>query len=130
MDCGVCGAYLAYSKGLPRKRGAIIHCAGCRARRKQCAYLKGHCPHIGTGEVGFCYECAEYPCKRLRVLDSRYRRRYEMSLIENLDLIRDAGVQALIDRQQSRYGCAVCGQLRSIHNGKCYVCETVSNWRT
>jgi len=130
MDCGVCGAYLAYSNGVPRKRGAILHCVGGRARGKQCAYLKDHCAAIKTGEVQFCYEWAEYPCERLRVLDSRYRKRYGMSLIENLDLIREASVQALIERQQVRYGCAACGQLRSVHNGRCYVCETVTSWKT
>jgi hypothetical protein len=62
-------------------------------------------------------------------VDARYRKRYGMSLIENLDLIRTAGLQALIERQQVRYGCAVCGQLRSVHNGRCYICETVTSWR-
>jgi hypothetical protein len=130
MYCGVCGAYLAYSHDVPRKRGAIVHCTGCRARGKRCAYLKGHCPPLASGDVDFCFECVDYPCARLQHLDSRYRRDYGMSLIDNLDLVRGAGVQALVERQQTRFGCARCGQLQSVHNQKCYVCDDVGSWRT
>jgi hypothetical protein len=52
-----------------------------------------------------------------------------MSLIESLDLIRQAGVRALIDRQQARFGCDRCGGLRSVHNGKCYACDDVRSWK-
>lgn len=130
MDCGVCSGYLAHSHGVPRKRGAILHCTGCRARAKKCAYLKGHCLALANGEVDFCFECADYPCLRLQQLDSRYRGRYGMSLIENLDLVRDSGVQALIERQRTLFECARCGQLRSVHNRKCYVCDDVTSWKT
>ena len=125
MDCGVCSAYLAYSHHVPKKRGAIAHCTGCRVRGKRCAYLKGHCPPLASGAVSYCFECADYPCARLRHLDSRYRDRYGMSLVDNLDLVRKAGVQALIERQQARFACARCGELRSVHNLKCYGCEDV-----
>ncbi len=54
MNCAVCSSYLAYSKGIPQKRGAISHCAGCRPRNKQCAYLKGHCDQISKGLLRFC----------------------------------------------------------------------------
>jgi hypothetical protein len=125
MDCGVCGAYLAHSHDVPRQRGVIAHCSGCRARGKRCAYLKGHCSALADGDVDFCFECADYACARLQHLDSRYRERYGMSLIENLDVVREAGVAALIDRQQARFACARCGRLRSVHNQKCYVCDEV-----
>jgi hypothetical protein len=125
MDCGVSSAYLAFANNLPRKRSAITHCAGCRIRRKQCAYLKGHCSRLATGEVNFCWECPGYPCERLKHLDARYRTRFGMSLIGNLDLIKRAGVQALIEQQRIRFGCPACGRLRSVHNRRCCVCETV-----
>jgi len=31
MNCGVCKAYLAYSYGVPEKKGQVTHCAGCIA---------------------------------------------------------------------------------------------------
>jgi Protein of unknown function (DUF3795) len=129
MDCAVCSAYLAWSHGIPRKRGAITHCAGCRARNKQCAWLKGICAQLRNNRIRYCYQCADFPCAHLRHLDARYRRDYGMSLIENLELIRDAGEQALIDRQQARFGCEHCGQPRSVHNRKCFACDTVRSWK-
>jgi hypothetical protein len=34
MNCGVCKAYLAYSRGVPYKKGEISHCTGCLVRNK------------------------------------------------------------------------------------------------
>lgn len=130
MDCGVCSAYLAYANQIPRKRGEVIHCEGCRARGKHCAYLKGHCVRLASGQVNFCFECPKYPCERLKHLDERYRKRYTMSLIENLELIKKAGVQALIENQQARYNCPTCGQLRSVHNQRCFACEKALSLRS
>ena len=129
MDCAVCSGYLAFANAVPRRRGAISHCAGCRIRGKRCAYLKGHCRRLALGRVEFCYECPEFPCARLRHLDERYARTYGMSLIGNLELIRDAGFAAFAARQRSLFGCPACGALRSVHNGQCFACERVSSWR-
>jgi hypothetical protein len=130
VDCGVCSAYLAYTNHIPRRRGAISHCSGCRIRKKKCAYLKGHCRRLASDEVEFCFQCAEYPCVRLKHLDGRYRKGFGASPISNLEIIRESGIQELIDRQQSRFGCAACGRLRSVHNQKCFFCEKISSWRT
>ncbi len=129
MDCAVCSAYLARASGVPRKRGAITHCSGCRLRNKRCAYLKGNCRRLDAGRVDFCYECPDFPCSHLRHIDARYRANYGMSFIGNLELIRDAGIEALLRRQQERFGCRSCGGLRSVHNGKCFACEPVAHWR-
>lgn len=129
MDCGVCSAYLAYVNHLPTKRAAITHCPGCRIRPKHCAYLKGHCVPLSQGEVGFCFECADYPCAHLRHIDRRYRTTYGMSFLENLDVIQSSGIDAFIAHQQLRYACPHCGELRSVHNGKCFACESVLHWR-
>jgi len=129
MDCGVCSAYLAFKNNVPRRRGTISRCSGCRIRKKKCAYLKGHCARLASGEIEYCFECAEFPCARLKHLDERYRQTYGVSPIANLEIIRASGVQELVDRQQSRFGCATCGQLRSVHSQKCFVCEKISSWR-
>lgn len=129
MDCAVCSGYLARVHGVPRKRGAISHCLGCRARNKQCAWLKRYCGRLGPGGLTYCYECPDYPCAHLRHLDQRYRTHYGMSMIENLELIRRAGAAAFIRAQQSRFGCPRCGGLRSVHNRKCFACDPVRSWR-
>jgi len=130
MDCSVCSSYLAFLNAIPKKRGRISHCAGCRPRNKQCAFLKGHCERLKNNEVEFCFQCPVYPCERLQHLDQRYRRDYGMSLIQNLDEIREFGAARFIAEQQDRYGCPNCGGRISVHNKKCFRCERITSWKS
>ena len=129
MYCGVCSSYLAQVHQLPRQRGKITHCAGCRPRDKQCAYLKGQCELLATGSIRYCFECPTYPCRNLAHIDQRYRQNYGMSFLENLNLIRDRGEKALLKSLAGRFACGKCGELTSIHNGKCFRCDEVKSWR-
>jgi hypothetical protein len=129
MDCAVCSAYLASTHDVPKKAHAITHCSGCRARGKHCAYLKAHCVPLSQGQVTYCFECADFPCERLRKFDARYRRTYGVSPIGNLETIETSGVEALIAEQQLNWACPHCGDLRCVHNRKCYRCDTVRHWR-
>jgi len=130
MDCAICSGYLAFSHGVPKRRGAITHCLGCRARNKRCAWLKQHCGRLGEGGYTYCHECPDFPCAHLQHLDERYRASYGMSMVENLELIRRSGTAAFIRAQQARWGCPRCGGLRSVHNGRCFACEVVRHWRS
>lgn len=121
--CGICGGYLAYSRKIPKKRNKIIHCMGCRSRNKQCAYLKKNCPKLLKNEILFCYECQQYPCKRLRHLDERYRLDYKHSLIKNLEEIKLKGISVFLKNIKRRYKCAKCGGTICVHSGICYDCE-------
>jgi hypothetical protein len=129
MHCALCSAYLAYRHRIPKKRGKISHCAGCRERNKQCAWLAGHCQTIAKRTITYCHLCDSFPCERLRHVDSRYRKQYGMSFIENLVMIRDHGIDAFFDHQKETYSCPKCGEYISIHSGKCYVCDTIESWR-
>jgi hypothetical protein len=129
MDCSACSAYLAFLNGIPRKRGRISHCIGCRPRNKQCAYLKGQCDLLPSNKIEFCFQCGRYPCDRLRRFDQRYRRTYGVSPIQNLEEIRAHGVESFIRSQQKRHGCATCGGMISVHNKKCFVCDNVTSWK-
>jgi hypothetical protein len=35
MNSGPCSGYIAYCRGIPKKRGVIGHCRGCRPRQKR-----------------------------------------------------------------------------------------------
>ena len=129
MNCGLCSGYLAYTKGIPKKKGKIGHCIACRPRNKQCAYLKGHCKLLRDRKIEFCYECPEFPCDRLKHTDERYRNNFNTSLIENLYEIRSMGLDAFIERQSEKNKCPNCGDVICVHNGKCYNCDVIGNWR-
>jgi hypothetical protein len=123
MDSALCSAYLAYAHGVPKQRGKGPHCSGCRIRDKQCGFLKKHCPPLAKGAVRSCYECADFPCERLRRLDARYRTRYGMSFIDNLEEIRRIGIAGFTEAQAERHRCPRCGGTVCVHDKRCYRCD-------
>ncbi len=129
MNCNICSGYLAYSRNIPRQRGKITHCIGCRPRNKRCAYIKGHCEKLLKNSIDFCFECADFPCQRLKTLDKRYRTNYSMSMIENLNEIKRNGINNFLKNQRGKYTCPKCEGVIYIHNKKCYDCDTIESWR-
>ena len=129
MDCGLCSGYLAYINEIPKKRGAITHCAGCRARNKQCAFIKRDCSLLKNNKITYCFECNDYPCERLKRLDNSYITRYSTSFIGNLNSIRDDGIENFLEGQERKHSCAKCGNAICVHNRKCYKCETITSWK-
>ncbi len=99
MNCGVCRSHLAFSRGVPRKRGYVTHCSGCLPRKKNC-FIKRGCKQLSKNKVRFCYECEKMPCANVDRVDRRYRARYDTSLVGNLREIEEKGMQAFRDLRQ------------------------------
>jgi len=125
MNCALCSNYLAYVNNLKRSQ-----CVGCRARNKPCVYLFGKCTGINHDvicrEAAFCYECEQYPCAQIERIDKRYRKNYHMSMKENLEFIKSQGIGKFLEAQYRKYRCEHCGGLISVHNRKCFKCETIT----
>ncbi len=49
-----------------------------------------------------------------------------MSVKDNLESISNLGINTFIDEQYKKYGCPKCGGLISMHNRKCFKCDTVT----
>jgi len=126
MNCGICKAYLAYSRGIPKEKGKVIHCPGCLPRNKNC-FIKRGCKKLSKNEIKFCFECEDMPCENLDRLDRRYRKRYGMSMVENLQELKEKGMKKFLEIQESRYECPECGDVISVHDGKCYECGHVES---
>ena len=117
MNCGICMAYI-------RKDGK---CSGCHGDdiNKSTYILKcviRNCEKIKINKSGFCYECSEHPCKRLKQLDKRYRNKYSMSMIENLESIKEIGLSAFVEKEEARWQCLKCGGVICVHRGYCFNC--------
>ena len=117
MDCGVCTRHL-------RAQDA---CDGCRSSRlskpKYCSVCRiRNCDEFALRGSTFCFECATFPCARLRRLDARYRGRYGMSMLENLARIRDGGLEAFVASEKTRWRCPECGALLCVHKPECLEC--------
>jgi len=117
INCAVCRAYL-------RERNP---CPGCRAddagkpkTRVNCKIKT--CNQIIEEEHEYCYQCDEFPCKRLLTLDKRYRKRYNMSVVENLENIRDTGMEQFLENEKTKWTCMECGGTICVHNGSCIGC--------
>jgi hypothetical protein len=121
MNCGLCKGYIAYSRGIPRQRGKVTHCAGCLPRGKNC-FIKRGCSKLSKHQIQFCYECDAMPCKNLDRLDRRYRERYGMSMVENLKMLKANGMDAFLASQREKHCCPSCGDVVCVHDGKCYSC--------
>ena len=117
MNCGICRAFLREKNRCPGCRlfnkDEPVSISRCRI--KNCATFK-------TGKSRFCFECAEFPCDRLKHLDKRYRTQYHMSMIENLEDIKRIGIRKFVKNEQARWTCATCGGTVCVHKGSCHGC--------
>ncbi|MFP4467179.1 MAG: DUF3795 domain-containing protein [Candidatus Goldiibacteriota bacterium] len=94
MNCAVCYGYLREKNRCPGCRsmdGPVDYCRKCIIR---------NCLELKKGRTGFCYTCGKFPCKRLKSLDYRYRKKYGMSMIENLSAIKENGVRAFVKAEK------------------------------
>ena len=62
------------------------------------------------------------PCRKLSHIDEHYRLRYDMSMLENQKMIKEKGMEKFLKSQAEKYRCPSCGDLVSVHDGKCYAC--------
>lgn len=123
MNCGVCVSYLALKNDLNSKGFNRKYCPGCLPRGKNCTFMKKHCDRLGKGLIRFCYDCEDFPCRRLQALDGRYRSKYHMSMIENLHFIKTYGIDALLEKEAEKWSCPECGGIICCHNGLCFNCS-------
>jgi hypothetical protein len=116
MNCRLCVAY-------QRKNG---RCPGCRPGPGRLSYklckIK-NCDGMKESALGFCYNCAEYPCRRLVKLDNRYSAKYHTSLLGNLEYIRENGLDEFLRSEEERWTCKKCGGVLSIHREECPSCR-------
>lgn len=59
----------------------------------------------------------------MKQLDKRYRTNYAMSMIENLELIKNSGMDAFLVNEESRWTCKKCGGIICVHAGACSRCK-------
>lgn len=115
MNCMVCYKHCAHKKACPGCFGSGTdkpeHCRQCAL--KDCAVNQG---------VSYCYECAQYPCARIRRLEKSYQSRYGVSLMENSRCVAELGRRAFMERQKTVYTCPQCGGVISLHDKQCSEC--------
>ena len=111
MNCAICTAFL-------REKN---RCGGCYSPDRKCSR---NCTIFSCPQVRGRYRhpCDEYPCRRLRLLDKRYQTRYHMSMIGNLEAIREHGIRYFVRTERERWTCTACGGTIDVHHGRCASC--------
>ncbi len=117
MNCGVCIGYL-------RKRKPCCGCYEHSANKpKHCIHCAiAGCEELKKTDSGFCYDCIDFPCFRIKRLDKRYRSKYHMSMIENLNYIKHQGLDSFIKNEELRWKCQSCGKGICVHHDECLEC--------
>jgi len=122
MNCELCANFLSLKNDLKSKGVMIPYCPGCRPRNKKCAFLKKRCKNLMNNKVEFCYQCNNFPCDNLKKIDKRYNTYFKMSMIENLNFIKENGIDKFLDKEYEKWKCPRCGEYISCHNGICFKC--------
>jgi len=117
MNCGICYAYLREKDKCPGCRlfnaKEPVSIARCKIR---------NCEIIQKGKIKYCFECDNFPCKNLKQVDKRYRTKYNMSEIENLEYIKKNGIRKFVSNEKNRWACSKCGGTICVHKGYCHSC--------
>ena len=95
MNCAVCKANL---RDLKEKN----YCRGCNNNPVYLYCQKCVMRNCKDRKSDFC-DCENLPCKRLKDLDGRYRKKYGMSMVENLRFIKMNGIDKFLNQQNIKY---------------------------
>ncbi|NCA66897.1 MAG: DUF3795 domain-containing protein [Clostridia bacterium] len=120
MNCNLC---YAYQREKNRCTGCNIDIATMPNSCQKC--IIRNCEHVINSKSGFCYECKKYPCRRLNDLDKRYRTKYSMSMLENLQSIKVKGLDEFVKNEAERWKCPQCGNIVCVHRKVCSKCSFV-----
>lgn len=118
MNCRLC---MAYQREKNQCKGCRDDC--CIAYKTKSGCIIKNCHVIQNNKTGFCFECDKFPCKRLKQLDLRYKTKYHMSMIENLENIKYNGLDIFLLNEEKRWTCSVCGCIICVHKKVCTKCN-------
>ncbi len=59
-------------------------------------------------------------------MDRRYKENYKISVKDNLKYIKENGLREFVAKQYNEHQCSRCGDLVSVHNKKCFKCDTIT----
>ena len=114
MNCNLCIAHLREKK----------RCLGCGAgndnKSNSCikCYIK-NCRIMKNNSWKYCSKkCSKFPCLRLKNLDKRYKSKYMMSMLENLEIIDKKGITKFLEGERRRW--IRRGKVFCVHNKRYY----------
>ncbi|MEI0567984.1 DUF3795 domain-containing protein [Brachyspira pulli] len=112
INCTLCIAY--QRKTLNNKNKKLKICDGCRNKKEtKCIII--NCERLKNTESKFCYECEKFTCRRIKQLYTRYKNKYNVDIIENLNIIKEKGIKYFFDRDYKKWKCSNCDKVVCMH---------------
>ncbi len=120
LDCSICSRALLKEDPCPGCNGPDENKPEFCARR--CGIIL--CAKRKENGWRFCDECPDFPCEDVMEKENRYTSQYPLreSVLENLRLIRETGMEAFLERERKLWTCEKCGSPVSVHTGICSGC--------
>ena len=121
MNCHLCLGYIREKNRCPGCRKIDNQDSQKSKYRNRCRIK--NCEQIAKGKIKYCSDsCRSYPCARLRQLDKRYRTKYGMSMIANLEKIKESGIRSFVRDEKEKWRCTECGRTICVHRTSCIYC--------
>lgn len=114
VNCFACYKHLAKKKPCG---GCFFESEGKPGHCRTCA-IKECCER---GGIERCAECSEFPCAENKRMERNYKK-YGVSPIGNLELVRAEGAVAFMEGERERWACPVCGGAVTQHGSTCSEC--------
>jgi hypothetical protein len=114
MNCRLCIAYTRDKKPCP----GFLGVDSLKTKVRVMCRIK-NCEKIVNVKVKYCFYCDSFPCDRLKHLDKRYRTKYGMSMIDNLENIRKLGIRQFIRSEKDKWRCPECGEMLCVYRPQC-----------
>ena len=115
LFCGTCPAYPETCEGCLSGKLAE-HCAVCVPGFRDCA--REH-------QVTRCFACSEFPCSRLEQFSKEHIVNgicHHTHVIDNLQYMKDYGIDAFLSDQVQKTTCPDCGQFIIWYETECQKC--------
>lgn len=140
LYCGTCPMYLAPRQGdeetiqaVAQRRGVPperVYCDGCLSDRVfescvQCPYGFRDCAR--EHGVTWCFECPDFPCQRLHDFRHVHVENgivHHKHVIENLEYMRDHGIEPWVKSKETEARCPSCGRTLYWFVHACPICGT------
>lgn len=129
MNCRLCWGYIREKNWCPGCRIDSGHTSQKSKYRRKC--IIKNCEQLAKSGNKYCSaKCDQFPCSRLKNLDKRYRTKYGMSMIDNLQMISSQGIRQFIRHEKKKWTCPKCSDLLCVHKPVCPRCSHNRNKTT
>ena len=116
LNCNACYAHLRVKN----------RCSGCNLPDANTPNYCRKCAIKSCAEskaLILCVFCEDYPCKRIKHIDKRYRDKYHVQIIAQSQELKAIGIETFMANEKTRWTCSNCGGVINMHTQTCSECS-------